>query len=124
MLTVSYPSAICQNPSTQQCVKGMRTLSRPGHLLVLIHLWHGSSDLEPHIATCIPALDITSTRHLGKIVLRWSRVVDLLRRDVVDGGASRYLSDGGGFCGCVAADIGTGRTRDSLFRVGVFGLAC
>ena len=50
-------------------------------------------------------------------------MVDLLRRDVVDGCANRHGHDIRGVGGRVAADVGGGGVLDALLGVGVLGLA-
>jgi hypothetical protein len=50
-------------------------------------------------------------------------VVDLLRRDVVDGSAGRDSHDVGSIARRVTADVGGGGVLDALLGVGVLGLA-
>lgn len=99
------------------------TLSRPTHLLRLIHARFRGTYPRPHRATSIPTLDIRAGRDFGKIILRRSRMIDLLRRDVMNGSSSRYADDFRGFTGRVAADVGGRGVFNALLCVRVFGLA-
>ncbi len=78
----------------------------PAHLLLRVHAWHRGADLEPHCTTSIPAFRVLATRNFGKVVLRWSGVIDLLSRDVVNSCSSGDAYDVWCGFGGVAADVG------------------
>jgi hypothetical protein len=70
------------------------TLRRPGHLLIgRVYTGHRGGYLEPYCPRTIPARNGSTGRDLGEIVLCRARVIDLLRGDVVDGGASGNRHD-------------------------------
>jgi hypothetical protein len=73
------------------------TLTRPTHLLCGIDGWHGRAEAEPHCTAAIPGLHVGANGGFGEVVLCWAGVVDLLRRDVVDGCASGDGHDIGSF---------------------------
>jgi hypothetical protein len=98
-------------------------LTRPGHLLGGVDAGLGRAEAEPDGAAAVPCLDVGAGRHFGQVVLCGTRVVDLLRGDVVDGCARGDGHDVGGIAGRVAADIAGGGVLDALLGVGVFGLA-
>jgi hypothetical protein len=86
--------------------KRQRTLSWPAHLLLRIHSWHGGANLEPHCTTPIPALHILTIGNFGKIILRWSGVVDLLRGYVVNGRSSWHACNIWRGFGGITANVG------------------
>ena len=99
------------------------TLSRPGHLLVLVNGWLRGVELEPNSPRSVPRLSALAFGHLCEIVLRRAWVVDLLSRDVVDGGSGGDFGDVGRVARLVAADVGARRVLHSLLGVGVLGHA-
>jgi hypothetical protein len=100
-----------------------RTLTRPGHLLCGVDAGLGRAEAEPDCAAAVPRLDVGARGHFSEVVLCGTGVVDLLRRDVMDGCAGGDGHDVGGIAGRVAADIAGGGVLDALLGVGVFGLA-
>jgi hypothetical protein len=104
--------------------KGVLTLRRPGQLLTRIYLRHGGRDLSPHCARAVPACYRRARWDFGNVVLRWTRVVYLLSRDVVDGSSSRNCHNVGCIARLVAANVGSGWILDALLRIFVFRNAC
>jgi len=84
-LTVLYSSIPCKLGVKYTDLDGNLTLPRPGLLLVLIDRRLRGEDLKPHRSGPVPVCSRLSFRHLGEIVLCRSRMVHLLRGDVVEG---------------------------------------
>jgi hypothetical protein len=99
------------------------TLSWPSHLLLCINARLRCAESEPHCTTAVPALNVRSSRDLSQVILRRSRVVDLLGGQVVHGRSGGHGHDVGSIAGGVAAYIRGRWVLDALLRASILGLA-
>jgi hypothetical protein len=102
---------------------GRHTLTGPSHLLPRINARLRCTEFEPHRAASIPTLHVSTRWHFGKIVLRRARMIDLLRRHIVDHCTGRNGHNIRGVGRAVATDIRRRWVLNPLLRVGILSLA-